>query len=394
MPFPRGIVCMPEQHSEFPVTRSFHSPASSPATCCPKDVLRPELLDWSSYHVPDSSGMVKLDAMENPYSLPAELQREMGTILARAPINRYPDAGCTALKSRLRDYLSVPNGCEILLGNGSDEIIQILCMAVARPGATIMGVEPSFVMYRVSAAAAGAAYVSVPLTDDFQLDLQQMLEVMRNRRPALVFLAFPNNPTGNLFRRADVMQILDAAPGLVVIDEAYHAFARQSLMSELVSRPNLLIMRTLSKLGLAGLRLGMVVGRSAWIAEFDKLRLPYNVNVLSQLAADFVLSHVDLLERQAEQLLLERQCIIDALQGTPGVQVFPSDANFVTFRVADACAVFDGLKQRQVLIKNLHLAHPMLRNCLRVTIGTPAENRMFLHALNELDWIRENVHVG
>lgn len=394
MQFPRGIDCMPEQHSEFPVTSSSHTHASSPATCCPKDVLRPEILEWSAYHVPDSSGMVKLDAMENPYSLPAELQREMGTILATAPINRYPDAGCAALKSQLSHYLSVPDGCEILLGNGSDEIIQILCTAVARPGATIMGVEPSFVMYRVSAAAAGAAYVSVPLTDDFQLDLQQILEVMRNHRPALVFIAFPNNPTGNLFCLSDVMQILDSAPGLVVIDEAYHAFARQSLMSELVCRPNLLIMRTLSKLGLAGLRLGMLVGRSAWIAEFDKLRLPYNINVLSQLAAGFVLSHVDLLERQAEQLLLERQRIIDAFEKMPGIRVFSSDANFITFRVGDACAVFDGLRRRQILVKNLHSAHPMLRNCLRVTIGTPGENRMFVEALNELVSTRENVHVG
>ena len=350
------------------------------------------MLGWSAYHVADSTGMVKLDAMENPWSLPESVRQAMALEMARAPVNRYPDPACTALKSALRSALGLPTSAPLLLGNGSDELIQILCAAVARPGAVVMGVEPSFVMYRVSAAAAGVRYVGVPLRADFSLDLAALEAALAEHRPALLFLACPNNPTGNLFDRDQVLAVLAQAPGLVVVDEAYHAFARQTFLGDLTRFPNLLVMRTLSKLGLAGLRLGVLAGSEAWLSQLDKLRLPYNVNVLSQLAAGVALGHLPVLEAQAAAILEERALLARRLAALTGVEVFPSEANFLTFRVAGASAVFAGLLRRGVLIKNLGAAHPLLRDCLRVTVGTPDENGRFLTALSEAIATKEEPH--
>lgn len=347
----------------------------------PEQIIRDEIRSLAAYHVPDSTGMLKLDAMENPYPLPADVAAEIGRIASTAALNRYPDPAASALKARLHEALAVPAGMELLVGNGSDELIQLLAMAVARPGAALLGVDPSFVMFRMIARIAGLRYTGVALAPDFSLDLPAVLDALRRDRPALVFIAYPNNPTGNLFDAGAVEQIIAAAPGLVVVDEAYHAFARHSFFDRLPVHPNLLVMRTLSKLGLAGLRLGVLVGRAQWLRELDKLRLPYNVNVLSQRVAEYVLTRHDVLDAQTEAIRHERGVLAAGLAGLPGVRVFASDANFILFRLARAAEVFAGLKQRGVLIKNLDGSHPMLRDCLRVTVGTPEQNQRFLDAL-------------
>lgn len=348
----------------------------------PDQLVRPEILHLAAYQVPDARGMVKLDAMENPYRLPAELARQMGEVLAGTPINRYPDPGAVALKDALRQAFAIPAAFEILLGNGSDELIQILALALARPGATLLVAEPSFVMYRLIAEFCGMRYVGVSLAPDFALDEAAMLEAIAAHKPALIFLAYPNNPTGNAFERAAIERILRAAPGLVVVDEAYHAFAGGlSFLDDLPRHDNLLVMRTVSKLGLAGLRLGYLVGSPTWIAAFDKLRLPYNVNVLTQQAACLTLQNMAILEHQAARIVAERARLAQALHMLPGVQVYDSVANFLLMRVKHATALFQGLKRRGVLVKNLHGAHPLLADCLRVTVGTPEENAIFLDAL-------------
>ncbi|OFZ98331.1 MAG: histidinol-phosphate transaminase [Betaproteobacteria bacterium RBG_19FT_COMBO_58_11] len=349
----------------------------------PDQLIRDEIRALAAYHVPDAAGYVKLDAMENPYRLPDDLRAALGQLASEAAINRYPDAAASKLKARLRESMQIPAGMEILLGNGSDEIIQILAMAIAKPGATILGLEPSFVMYRMIAAYVGARYVGVPLKADFTLDIEATLAAIAEHQPALTFIAYPNNPTGNLFDAAQLTRILDAAPGLVVMDEAYHVFAQTSFLSRLTQYPNLLVMRTLSKLGLAGLRLGFLVGSPAWLNELDKLRLPYNVNVLTQQVAECVLARPDVLEQQAAAIRAERTQLMQALERLPGVTAFPSAANFILFRVAQADAVFDKLKGQGILIKNLSRAHPQLADCLRVTVGTPDENRQFLTALGQ-----------
>jgi len=351
-------------------------------------LLRQEVLDLHAYHVPDSSGYIKLDAMENPYLVPPALRGEIAGAVATAAINRYPDPDAASLKEKIRTAIGLPNGMELLLGNGSDELIQLLILALNKPGATLLSVEPSFVMYKMIATFTGMRYVGVPLVTnsgaaDFSLDLPALLAAIKRERPALIFLAYPNNPTGNLFSAEAVAQIIAASPGLVVLDEAYYAFASDSFIPHLASYPNLLVMRTFSKLGMAGLRLGFLAGNAAWLRELEKLRLPYNVGVLTQLVAEKLLAHHEVLLQQAEQIKRDRAKLYQQLSEIPGVQVYPSEANFLLFRVAKATGIFNGLKQRGVLIKNLNGAHPMLKDCLRVTVGTPDENMSFIGALQE-----------
>ena len=355
----------------------------SSASSLASTLLRREILDLHAYHVPDSAGYIKLDAMENPYPVPPVLRGEIAEAVAVAAINRYPDPAATSLKEKIRGVLDLPEGMEVLLGNGSDELIQLLAMALNKPGATLLSVEPSFVMYRMIATFTGMRYVGAPLGADFSLDLPATLAAIRREQPALIFLAYPNNPTGNLFPADAVAQIIEAAQGLVVVDEAYYAFASDSFIPHLARYPNLLVMRTFSKLGMAGLRLGFLAGSAAWLEQLEKLRLPYNVGVLPQLVAEKLLAHHDVLLQQAEQIKRDRAKLYRQLNEIAAVQVYPSEANFLLFRVANATEVFDGLKRRGVLIKNLHGGHPMLNDCLRVTVGTPQENMQFIAALQE-----------
>jgi histidinol-phosphate aminotransferase len=347
----------------------------------PEEVIRDEIRALKGYPVPDGTGMVKLDAMENPHRLPPELRGRLARLVGDAVLNRYPDSGAGELKARLRQAFEIPDGMELMLGNGSDELIQVLAMATAKPGAVILGVEPCFVMFRMIATFAGTRYAGVELRDDYSLDIERLLGAIEQQRPGLIIIAYPNNPTGNLFDAGLIERVIEAAPGLVVIDEAYHAFAGKSFVPRLARHPNLLVMRTLSKLGLAGIRLGVLMGAERWISQLDKVRLPYNVNTLTQIVALEVLQHGDVLTEQAGAIKLERRRLLQELQRLPGVTAYPSDANFILFRVSHAERVFDGLKRRGVLIKSLHGSHRLLADCLRVTVGTPDENTAFLSAL-------------
>ena len=347
-------------------------------------LIRPEIRALGAYHVPDPGGLIKLDAMENPYTWPDALKAEWLEVLRAAPINRYPDPQGQPVQEALREAMGIPADQGILLGNGSDELIQLLALTVAAPGRKVLSVEPGFVMYRMIALFAGMDYVGVPLTAaDFALDLPAVLEAVARERPALTYIAYPNNPTGNLFDPAAVCRIIESAPGLVIIDEAYAPFTDQSFLPRLGDWPNLLVLRTVSKMGLAGLRLGYLAGPPAWLHEIDKTRLPYNINVLTQATAAFALRHKAVLDTQTQAIRAERGHLFTALTAIPGVHPYPSDANFILLRLpaGRADAVFAGLKRRGVLVKNLHAAHPMLRDCLRVTVGLPEENQAFLAAL-------------
>jgi histidinol-phosphate aminotransferase len=243
---------------------------------------------------------------------------------------------------------------------------------------------PGFVMYEMSARLNGVRFVGVPLAANFSLNLPAMLMAIAEHKPAVIFIAYPNNPTGNLWSDSDIEQIVRAAPGLVVIDEAYHPFAQQSWMSRLAQFDKVLVMRTLSKLGLAGIRLGYMAGSARWIEQFEKVRPPYNVNVLTEAAALFMLEHLDVLDAQAAQLRSERTRLFDALKQLKGVTPHPSAANFILTRVPDAAGWMAGLKARGILIKNVSGMHPLLSGCLRLTVGTPQENDRLMAALAEL----------
>ncbi|HEX9395138.1 MAG TPA: histidinol-phosphate transaminase [Burkholderiales bacterium] len=347
----------------------------------PADLVRPEILALKAYPVAPADGMVKLDAMENPYTLPEELRRELAGVLARVDVNRYPTPGPQKLRQAIAHRMNVPPGMEILLGNGSDELIQILITALARPGAVMMFPAPTFVMYSMGATFSGMRAVPVPLREDFSFDADAFIARMKTENPALVFIAWPNNPTGLLYPEEDLVKTIKACKGLVVIDEAYHAFAGKSFLPRLAEFENLIVIRTVSKLGLAGIRLGYLVGRPAWVAQLDKVRPPYNVSVLTQAAALFLLERLEVLEAQAARIKSDRTALGSSLGALKGVTVFPSQANFFLIRVPDADATYRDLLRQGVLVRNLN--SPALKNCLRVTVGTPDENRILLTALKE-----------
>ena len=345
--------------------------------------------DLKAYHVPPADGLLKLDAMESPYELPLDLKLAWGAFLAKTKVNRYPDPSSRDLKASLRRAFDIPDALDLMLGNGSDELIQIIAMLVAQSGRGVMAPIPTFSMYNIIATALGVPFIGVPLKPDFALDKALMLAEIRAYQPAVIFLAYPNNPTGNTFDDEVMTQILDCAEGLVVIDEAYFAFCRNSYLDKIAQYPNLLLLRTLSKSGLAGLRLGFLVGHPLWVEQLEKLRLPYNIDVLTQESALFYLQHHDLLEQQSALIRSERAAFSDALNAISGISVFPSEANFLLIRM-DRCSdgrcsidmIFNGLQEEGVLVRNLHAANTALENCLRVTVSTPEENQMFLGALN------------
>ena len=352
-------------------------------------VIRAEIAALSAYHVQDAEGFIKLDAMENPFAVPAELRNGLAQHLAAAAINRYPDPSASALKDALRRAMGIPDALDILLGNGSDEIIQMLAMACARPGATLLSVEPAFVMFNMIATFCGLNYVGVPLqADDFALDEQAMLAAIETHQPALTFIAYPNNPTGNLFDRDALDRVIRASNGLVVIDEAYFAFSSSSFLDELEQYPNVVLMRTVSKLGLAGARLGLLIGKAHWLAEIDKVRLPYNINCFTQAAAGFLLDHVEHFTRQTAQLIDERAAMARGLARLfarhTGATQLPSEANFILIRLPAAAQVFAELKARKILVKNTGASHALLHDTLRITIGSPDENAALLAALTAI----------
>ena len=337
-----------------------------------------------AYAVQPSAGLIKLDAMENPFSLPEELRRELGARLAKVPINRYPGARTDDLIGALTAYAELPAGCTLMLGNGSDELIDMLSVACFVPGATILAPVPGFVMYELSARLRGLRFVGIPLTADFQLDEAAMLAAIERERPALTYIAYPNNPTANLWDDGVIERIVDAVGGqhgFVVMDEAYQPFASRSWMRRLADQDHVLVLRTLSKFGLAGVRLGYLCGAAAVIDQVDKVRPPYNVGSLNAEAALFALEHAYEYRRQAELLRNERARLQEALARLDGVTAFPSEANMILVRVPDSLRAFEGMRACGVLVKHIAGLHPLLANCLRLTVGSPHENDRMLSAL-------------
>ncbi len=352
------------------------------------DNIRPEIRSMGAYHVADATGLIKLDAMENPYTLPDDLKAQLAQALAQVTMNRYPIPTYMALKDELRRYAQIPADKEILLGNGSDELIAIISQAIAKRDevVTVLAPAPSFVMYKISGVFNHLNVVEIPLNaDDFSLDVDAFVAAIEAHRPAVVSLPFPNNPSGKLFDVSAMRRVVAAArDSIVVVDEAYQPFAQTTWMSALAEFDHLLVMRTVSKLGLAGIRLGYMAGSAALISELDKVRPPYNVNVLTETAATFVLRHAAVLSEQAAAIRAERANVCAALANLPQLRVYETAATFVLVRLADelsADAVFAGMKARGVLIKNMSAAHPLLHNCLRITISTPEENAAMLAAL-------------
>ena len=355
--------------------------------------IRLDVLAMQQYVVQPATGLIKLDAMENPYSLPSLLQAELAQILGQVALNRYPTSHIDVIAA-IRKAQAIPTQYDIMLGNGSDEILHLLIQACATDNAVVMAPTPGFVMYAMSAQLNRCRFMGVPLRADFELDLPLMLANIKEHTPAILFLANPNNPTGNEWSTESIQACINAMQlhgGLVVIDEAYQPFSNHSWLSRLSDSPNVVLVRTLSKLGLAGLRLGFLVASPAWIKQFDKVRPPYNINVLTLAATQFILSHNAVLDTQAKQIMAERTVLFDALinmaenrVNDSNIQPYPSAANFILVKVPDANQWFAALKEQGILVKNVSNLSLLLRNCLRLTVGNSAENRALIAALRVL----------
>jgi len=345
--------------------------------------IRQDVQSTAGYAIQPSAGMVKLDAMENPFRLPPVLQKALGERLSRVAINRYPQ--CKGeLASALAQHFEVPTGCKVIVGNGSDELIDLLSVACNVPGATVLAPLPGFVMYEMSARLRGLKFVGVPLTAHFELDEAAMLAAIEQHRPSLTYIAYPNNPTGNLFDERIVEKIVAAVgaqDGLVVFDEAYQPFSSRTWMQRMAAHPHVLVMRTLSKFGLAGVRLGYLAGATELIDQVDKVSPPYNISALNAEATLFALEHAEVFGEQAAILRAQRARLSQALAALPGVTVFPSEANMILVRVPDSKRAFEGMKARRVLVKHIAGLHPLLTNCLRLTVGTPEEDTLMIDAL-------------
>ena len=351
--------------------------------------IRQDVQSMHAYAIQDAVGMVKLDAMENPYGLPPALQAALGARLGAVALNRYPGPRVNDLRAALAAHADMPEGFDLMLGNGSDELISLLALACDVPGASILAPLPGFVMYAMSAQLQGLAFHGVPLTADFELDLPAMLAAIAAHRPAIVYLAYPNNPTANLWDDNAIEAIIaaqGAQGGLVVMDEAYQPFASKTWLTRIRQAPerhsHVLLMRTLSKFGLAGVRLGYMMGPEALVAEIDKVRPPYNISVLNTECALFALEHAEVFAAQADAIRQQRGWLTAELARLPGFTVFPSQANMLLVRVPDAQQCFDGLKRAGVLVKNVSKMHPLLHNCVRLTVGTPDENARMVAALH------------
>lgn len=350
-----------------------------------KDWVSSDIRNLKAYTVPSSTGMIKLDAMENPYTLPDELKINWLEKISESSVNRYPDPNCNTLKDSIRKCFGISDDCGLILGNGSDELIQIIAMLVGGYDRTIIAPWPSFSMYQQICISTSTQFVGVPLNSDFSLDLDNLIKVIDKHNPACIFLAYPNNPTGNCFDCSEILKVLECTPGLVVVDEAYFAFSQKTFLADLKNYPNLIILRTMSKSGLAGLRLGMLVGNVPWVEQLEKLRLPYNINCLTQSSAKFYIYHHRVLEQQAAQIVRNRQVLVGNLEKISGIEIFPSETNFLLVRAAKGAGnIYQGLCDNGILVKNLHNQAPVLESCLRVTVGTQQENEKFIEVLSTL----------
>ncbi len=352
-----------------------------------KQWIRPEILALNAYAVPDSTGLIKLDAMENPYTWSDDLRSEWAHLLQKTDVNRYPDPEGKTLKACLRKTLQIPSNISLLLGNGSDEIIQMIMLALSGKGRKVLSVEPGFAMYKMIATFCQMDYIGVALNaKDFSLNKKALLTEIKTQQPAVIFLAYPNNPTANLFDETIIDEIIETTTGLVVIDEAYAPFTQASYLPKLGQYPNLVVMRTVSKMGLAGLRLGLLAGAKDWLAEFDKVRLPYNINSLTQLSTQFALKYQAIFDQQTAQIVVSRDYLINELKQFKQWTIYPSETNFILIKVAkgQAESIFNTLIENGILIKKSHGSHPLLAHCLRITVGTEEENKALLQVLKSV----------
>ena len=341
--------------------------------------LRSDIKNIDAYHVPVSKDMIKLDAMESPFGVPEDLKVEFLKCIEQSEVNRYPEADPSPLKDTLRSLMGIPDEFGILLGNGSDELIQLLALACSKDD-LIMSFEPSFVMYELVSKYVNLEYFGVQLDSNFDINLSDALLIIEREKPKIIFIAYPNNPTGNCFDYDAIIEIIKSTNSMVILDEAYYAYSDKSFLSEISNFPNLLVLRTISKIGFAGLRLGLLIGDQETIAQLNKLRLPYNINALTQTSANFLLQDKQRIINNAQIIIEERRRLAHELSLFSKFKVYPSQTNFILVHSEDAHSLHTALKENGILIKGFPKGSK-LSDFIRISVSEPVENNILIDAI-------------
>ena len=341
--------------------------------------LRSDIKNIDAYHVPVSKDMIKLDAMESPFGVPEDLNVEFLKCIEQSEVNRYPEADPSPLKGTLRSLMDIPDEFGILLGNGSDELIQLLALACSKDD-LIMSFEPSFVMYELVSKYVNLEYFGVQLDSNFDINLSDALLIIEREKPKIIFIAYPNNPTGNCFDYDAIIEIIKSTNSMVILDEAYYAYSDKSFLSEISNFPNLLVLRTISKIGFAGLRLGLLIGDQETIAQLNKLRLPYNINALTQTSANFLLQDKQRIINNAQIIIEERRRLAHELSLFSKFKVYPSQTNFILVHSEDAHSLHTALKENGILIKGFPKGSK-LSDFIRISVSEPVENNILIDAI-------------
>ena len=341
--------------------------------------LRSDIKNIDAYHVPVSKDMIKLDAMESPFGVPEDLKVEFLKCIEQSEVNRYPEADPSPLKDTLRSLMDIPDEFGILLGNGSDELIQLLALACSKDD-LIMSFEPSFVMYELVSKYVNLEYFGVQLDSNFDINLNDALLIIEREKPKIIFIAYPNNPTGNCFDYDAIIEIIKSTNSMVILDEAYYAYSDKSFLSEISNFPNLLVLRTISKIGFAGLRLGLLIGDQETIAQLNKLRLPYNINALTQTSANFLLQDKQRIINNAQIIIEERRRLAHELSLFSKFKVYPSQTNFILVHSEDAHSLHTALKENGILIKAFPKGSK-LSDFIRISVSEPVENNILIDAI-------------
>ena len=346
------------------------------------DLVCEKIKSLKAYHVETVENGIKLHANENPYPPSPELLKKILTRFEKLNLNRYPDPDCKKLKEAISTRIGVPTN-QLVIGNGSDELIQNLMQVFCNEGDTIAIPDPTFAMYTITAKGMGLKVQTFPLNDNWDFKAIPLIEKLNASHARIVFISYPNNPTGNCFSRTEIQNLVENFEGIVVLDEAYYDFSGQSFLSEMKDQNNLVILRSLSKIGLAGLRVGYGIFPCTLVDEINKVRLPYNSNSISQIGATELMNNFETVQKQINSIKEERTRLLDELAKIKSITAFPSDANFILFKAShDGESIYRNLIKNGVLVRNLG-AHPRLKNCMRVTIGTKAENDQFLNRLTK-----------
>jgi histidinol-phosphate aminotransferase len=346
--------------------------------------LRQDLSNLSPYTIEQIPYTIKLDANESPFDLPQNVRISLATeIMGGLRFNRYPDSDANHLREKLASNLGLHKN-QLLVGTGSDELLQIIINTFVSKNDTVLCPYPSFGMYAVFTRIAGGVPIDVPLDENFAYNLDRFFHCVKKYAPKIVFLCSPNNPTGNLVNKEDILELLKGYNGIVVLDEAYVEFSGTSLIRELVEYPNAIVLRTFSKaFGLAGLRVGYLAANKELAEDLYRVKPPYNISNFSQRAACIMLDHTDEIKERVSEIISSREEMFGSFAKSNGLKPYPSEANFILVRFPDAKRIYNRLLENGILVRNFQNNVP-LGDCLRITVGEKHENLNLIISLQQI----------